>query len=228
MSSNYVNLSKLIIPTPDSARLVVGTSPVARVFTKSGNSTTNQLGYLLERTWTLESWMTPVEAKNAQALYDTVGNSVPFLFQDPLEPKATINLSVFSGDTGACGCVLQSNEFGVPQTMIAYFGGYNTLDCVRFRPIYHVENLIVSGTPRTQNPVTREIPGLTASVGTVTPASFDYWQAYKFNSFNVDYKVKDNSVAIGTKSKRVVRVSVVLRESFDWMTPANAMFSASL
>jgi hypothetical protein len=178
--------------------------------------------------------MTPVEAKNAQALYDTVGNSVPFLFQDPLEPKATINLSVFSGDTGACGCVLQSNEFGVPQTMIAYLGGYNTLDCVRFRPIYYTENLNDGcadiGEPHNHvlNPVTREITDLPASVGTVTPASFDYWQAYKFNSFNVDYKVKDNSVAIGTKSKRVVRVSVVLRESFDWMTPSNAMFSSVL
>lgn len=229
MSSNYVQPTKLIIPTPDSAKLSVSTSPVARVFTKSGRSTTNVLGYLLHRTWTLESWMTPVEAKQTQSLYDTVGNSVPFLFQDPLEPQATINLSVFSGDTGACGCVLQANEFGVPQTMIAYLGGYGDLDCVRFRPIYQVENLVVSGFGSvTQNPVTREIPGLPATVGSVAPASFNYWQAYKFNSFNMDYLVKDNSIAIGKCSNRIVKVSVVLKESFDWMTPANAMFSTGL
>ena len=232
MSSNYVNQTKLIIPTPDSARLTVSTSPVARVFTKSGKSTTNQLGYLLTRTWTLESWMTPVEAKQAQSLYDTVGNSVPFLFQDPLEPKATIKLSVFSGDTGACGCVLRSNEFGVPQPMIAYLGGFGDLDCVRFRPIYKVESLVTSAGSFLQNPVTRGINnssfGNINTAGSVVPASFEYWQAYKFNSFNVDYLVKNNSIAIGQKSDRVVKVSVVIKESFDWMTPANAMFSAVL
>jgi len=228
MSSNFVNQTKLIIPTPDSAKLTVSTSPVARVFTKSGNSTTNVLGYLLTRTWTLESWVTPVEAKNAQALYDVVGNSVPFLFQDPIEPKATINLSVFSGDTGACGCVLLSNNFGVPQPMIAYLGGYNNLDCVRFRPIYKVESLVVNGISYNQNPITREITGLGGTIGDVTSASFEYWQAYKFNSFSVDYNVKDNSIAIGKKTNRVVKLSAVLKESFDWMTPANAMFSAAL
>lgn len=226
MSSNYVQPTKLIIPTPDSAKLSVSTSPLARVFTKSGKSTTNILGYLLHRTWTLESWMTPVEAKQSQALYDIVGNSVPFLFQDPLEPQATVSLSVFSGDTGACGCILQSNEFEIPQPMIAYFGGYGDQDCVRFRPIYQVENLVVSNLgSANQNPVTREIPELGINTNNVVSASFNYWQAYKFNSFNVDYAVKDNSIAIGKCSNRVVKVSVVLKESFDWMTPANAMFS---
>jgi hypothetical protein len=227
MSSNYVSQTKLIIPTPDSARLTISTSPVARVFTKSGKSTTNQLGYLLTRTWTLESWMTPVEAKQAQSLYDTVGNSVPFLFQDPLEPKATENLSLFSGDTGACGCVLGANGFGVTQPMIAYLGGYGDLDCVRFRPIFHVENLVSGGLPYTQDSVTRVITGF-GIPGNVVSASFEYWQAYKFNNFNVNYLVKNNSIAIGQKSDRVVKVSVVLKESFDWMTPANSMFSASL
>jgi hypothetical protein len=228
MSSNFVNLTKLILPTPDSAKLTVGTSPVARVFTKSGNSTTNLLGYLLQRTWTIETWLTPVEAKNAQQLYDTVGNSVAFLYQDPIEPKATEKMSVFSGDTGACGCVLQANSFGTPVIMIAYLAGSSDLDCIRFRPIYHAENVVVGGSTYAPNSVTRSIPGFPSTSGTVVPASFDYWQAYKFQSFNLDYAVKNNSVAIGKQSNRIVKVSTVLKESFDWMTPANSMFNVSL
>jgi hypothetical protein len=228
MSSNYVALEKLIIPTPDAAKLSVETVPLARVHTKSGSTTTNKLGYLLKRTWTLECKLTSVEAKQIEGLYHKLGNSVPFLFRDPLEPSATQNLSVFSGDTGACGCILESNSVGIPQLMIAYFAGGSDLDCVSFRPIFHAENIVWTPGTSTADPVTRLITPNPQVADRVSPASFDYWQAYKFQSVSTDYAVKHNSIAIGRQNDTVVNCSIVLKESYDWMTPANSLFKVSI
>lgn len=148
----------------------------------------------------------------------------PILFQDPWDYTASSDALVGPHGNFSYGGVIRTGYQRCPIKIRGLVSGPGTHRGLFVKPLFYVEDLVISGTPTPFDPFERldyAVPGPSTVGANFEPASFTFWIPVQITSWDVSARNNPNqTIAVGSCSGYdgdLVAVSVSLEETTSWM-----------